>query len=221
MSKFGVFVFVYLLVLSIPIVSASDNNLDISAELIDNYGNRLSTDEKIEIPIEQNLGIHFTIVNSNDLWINVRTLDLRMNAKKDGERFFPISSVDDATSIQELLIPPNNKADFYVILEKYNSLPNNDKIGYWSLNFETTKVSSSAFNSLNLMQDRYFHLDLIKPNNIEFTVIKEKEQLDESKNLLSNLSYEKLDTTEKIMSILTGFIFLGGIAWGIIRKSNN
>ena len=219
MRKICILFFVYLLLLSISTGSASDYGLDISAELIDNYGNRLIFDE--EIPIEQNLAIHFTIVNSNDLWINVRTLDLRINAKKDGERFFPSSSLYDAISIQELSIPPKNKADFYVVLEKYNSLLQNDRIGSWILNFETTMTSSSGFNSLDLTKKNYLPLGIIKPNNIEFTVVKENAHLDKNTNFVSNLSYENLDATEKILSALAAFIFIVGIIWSIIRKLKN
>ena len=182
MRKLSVLFFVFLFFLSISIASASEYNLDINAELVNNKVDNLNLEENI--PLEQNLAIRFTIVNNNNLWINVNNFGISMTANKDGERFFPISSVIDTLIVEKLIIPPQNKAEFYVVLEEYNSLSKNDRIGYWGIKFESTKLSSNGFEASDLTKDGYVPLDLIKPNNIEFTVIKEKAYLDKNTNFV-------------------------------------
>ena len=110
MRKLGVIFFVFLFLLSISIVSASEYNLDVNAELIDNKVDNLNLDGKI--PLEQNIAIRFTIVNNNNLWIKVNNFGISMKANKDGERFFPISSVIDTLIVEQLLIPPQIKLSF-------------------------------------------------------------------------------------------------------------
>lgn len=220
MRKLGVFFFVFLFLLSISIVSASEYNLDVNAELIDNKVDNLNLDGKI--PLEQNIAIRFTIVNNNNLWIKVNNFSISMKANKDGERFFPISSVIDTLIVEQLLIPPQNKAEFYVVLEEYNSLPKNDRIGSWTINFESTQLSSNSFQASDLTKDFFLPLDIIKPNNIEFTVIKEKAYLDENvtffTKLFSILSHYNLDIANNIIDIIVGAFIILGLISGILKK---
>ncbi|WP_406661506.1 hypothetical protein V7O66_03035 [Methanolobus sp. ZRKC3] len=215
MHKFRSFIFVFFILLSISNVHATNYNLEINSELVDNYGTKLNVDK--EIQVEQNLAIHFSVVNKNDLWINVRNLNLRLNANKDSERFIPISSGNDVTLIEELLIPPESQADFYIVLEKYNSLNENDRIGSWVVSFETTETSSNSFSSLDLIKENYLVLNLMKPNNIEFRVIREQAQLDQNIDLPSSLSYENLAATDNIVSIIGGLILIIGTLVGIVK----
>ena len=219
MRKLGVIFFVFLFFSSISIVSASEYNLDINAELVDSKIATLNLDENI--PLEQKLAIRFTIINNNNLWININNFDISIRANKDGERFFPISSVIDTLIVDKLLIPPQNQIEFYVVLEEYNSLSKNDRIGSWAINFESTKLSSNGFEATDLTKVGYLPLDLIKPNNIEFTVIKEKALLDENTNIFTKsgsiLSNYNLETIGTIIGILAGSAFLLGVVSGKLK----
>lgn len=215
MRKLSVLFFIFLFFLSISIASANEFNLDINAELVDNKVDNLNLKENI--PLEQNLAIRFTIVNSNNLWISADNFGIMMTANKDGERFFPISSVIDTLTVEKLVIPPQDKAEFYVVLEEYNLLSKNDRIGSWAIKFESTKPSTDGFEASDLTKDGYVTLYLIKPNNIEFTVIKEKAYLDENTNFLSILSNYNLNTINSIVGIIVGILFILGFLWGIFK----
>ncbi|WP_321431129.1 hypothetical protein [uncultured Methanolobus sp.] len=215
MHQFRSLIFVFLMLLSISNAHANNYNLDINGELVDTSGVLL--EDKDEIPVEQNLAIHFTVINKNDFWINVNNLNIKMSANQDSNRFYPISSGSDTTLIEEVLIPPNKKAGFYVVLEEYNSLNKNERIGNWAISFETTKGSTHGYSSSDLTSMNYFVLDLSKPNNIEFNVIKEEAQLDDSAFSL-NISPDDIATTNNLLGIVVAIIAIGGVLFAKNKK---
>ena len=80
--------------------------------------------------------------------------------------------------ITEIIIPPNSKINLYIILDHYNSLEEDERIGSWLIDLEEQLVGLSYYqeDSLNEIKNKYYNpinLRTSKGNLIQFTVTKE------------------------------------------------
>lgn len=203
---------ILILTFNLQIASAEVYSLDITAELIDGEGKIIKNLN--EIPLNQNLGLHLQLINSNNFWINTGSLQLNFKTTKNGEKFFPLTSslLRDDFLLSDIYIPPNDKTDINVILENYNSLDENDRSGSWEIHFDVYSAGIDCFYSVNFEDMNYVKVEAIKPNNIVFEARNEIPKLDKKSNLpnISDVA-DKLTPVNVILAFFISSLTLVGL----------
>lgn len=172
-----IFLFFISFIVTVSSVSASNHILDFENTLID------SNEQKVDVnsvDVDNYLIIKVTIANPNDFWIKIDSLRWLVKSKKNNDDFDVIFKqeyeVDTITKpTPEIVLSPNSKIDTYIILEKYNLLEKDERIGSWLIDLEGQLEGVKYFNE-NDFTETNFHQDNLetsKGNLIQFTVTKE------------------------------------------------
>lgn len=206
-SKHLIIFFILLLVFLTPIVSAKDYILDFDSELIDGNGKYIDTSNAVSI--ESHLVLHVTLSNPNDFWIDLGSISWNIGASQNSREFEKITSSESMTNV---LIPAKEKIDIYIILDGYNSLDNDERIGVWEIDFEGNINEVEYYYSNNLDKITYptssqIKLNPSKANLIKFEVQKESSQLDKSFDFGRGIS--KINELDPIFKLIGLFVALG------------
>lgn len=196
---------------------AEDYTLDFNAELID--GNKKYVDTKVAVSKERPLILHVTIINPNPFWLQINSISLNMEALQNSKNFEDITKIK---SISNVLIPENEKIDYYINLDGYNSLKSDDRIGSWQIDFEEVTINEVEYYYSNNLEKigyqtiRQIELNPSKPNQIKFEVKKEPSQLNnyfDIGRLLSDI--RELDPLIQLIGLIValGALCLGYLAY--------
>ena len=168
------------------------------------------------VAVDNPLAVKMTITNPNNVWIKIDTLSWKLKSNKNNEEIDVITKQERETdtktkSMTEILIPPRNKKDLYIILDAYNKLDANERIGFWEIDFEE-EVNGISYFKTNILNEEVssfinpINLQTIKPNSIQFTVKKEPKEIP-NYGFINRISGENinplLDSTISILSIIS------------------
>lgn len=176
-KKIG-FILILFIIINVSIVSANTYKLDFENTLIDGNQKKVNTNE--EVGVDYPLAIRVTISNPNNVWIKIDSVEFVVKSYKNNQIFDVIHKqdykVDTKTApMTEILIPPQKTEDIYIILDAYNLLKVDERIGSWEIDLEENVEGIVYFESTNLneINSNSINIETIKGNLIQFTVAKE------------------------------------------------
>lgn len=173
-----IFILVFFIFINISTVSANTYKLDFENTLIDGNQKKVNTYE--EVGVDCPLAIRVTISNPNNVWIKIDSVKFVAKSYKNNQIFDVIHNqdygVDTKTApMTEIYIPPQKTEDIYIILDAYNLLEVDERIGSWEIDLEENVEGIVCFESTNLneINSNSINIETIKGNLIQFTVAKE------------------------------------------------
>ena len=216
------FISILITVSNISNVYANNYILDFENTLIDGNQNNVNTDS---VAADKSLAVKVTIANPNNFWIKIDSLRWAVKSKKNNDDFDVIVKqkydVDTNTKpITEIVIPPNSKINVYIILEEYNLLEEDERIGSWLIDFDEQLEGVKYFNEDNfdVINLRQIDLKTSKGNLVLFTVTKESVKI-------YNIGFLKYipgleDVNPYLNFIVSIIVILGGVL-GLIKWFKN
>lgn len=216
------FISILITVSNISYVYATNYILDFENTLIDGNQNNVNTDS---VAVDKSLAVKVTIANPNNFWIKIDSLWWTVKSKKNNDDFDVIVKqkydVDTNTKpITEIVIPPNSKINVYIILEEYNLLEDDMRIGSWLIDFDEQLEGVKYFNedNFNVINLRQTDLKTSKGNLVLFTVTKEPVKI-------YNIGFLKyipgLEDVNPYLNFIVSIIVIVGGVWGIIKWFKN
>ena len=226
MDKKIIFILAISLLISISTVSALESKLDFDNHLVYENQKDVNTEKGEIVEVDRSLFVRVTMTNPNDYWIKIDSLSWEIISYKNNENVDVITKANQydkdtiTKSETNILIPPQDIKEVYVILDAYNALDESKRIGAWEIDFEGQLDGISYLQRDNLKEIYPSSInknDLIisKANLLEFTVAKEPE-----KNPQYGL-FNKIPGFEDInplIDALISVIALIGAILGIYKK---
>ena len=196
--------------------------MDFENTLIDGNQNNVNTES---VTVDKSLAVKVTIANPNNFWIKIDSLRWTVKSKKNNDDFDVIVKqkydVDTNTKpITEIVIPPNSKINVYIILEGYNLLEEDERMGSWLIDFDEELEGVKYFNEDNfdVINLRQTDLKTSKGNLVQFTVTKEPVKI-------YNIGFLKyipgLEDINPYLNFTVSIIVILGAIFGIIKRFNN
>ena len=196
--------------MGINTVSANEYNLDFKANLIDSNSEDLNSTQ--DILFDKQLAIQVTITNPNNIWIDIKSLTWTSKLVKTNDNF---DNIIVNKEITDLLIPPYEQHDFYIILNKYNKLNTDTKIGQWQINFNKQIKVENAY-STDFEPIGFNEKNIIIANPISFKIT--KPDLNPPDEIVETGFLDRfnpsLDDAYKLVGIVTMVI---GVIIGVIK----
>ena len=183
---------------------ANEYNLDFKANLIDSNSKDLNSTQ--DILFDKQLAIRVSITNPNNIWININSLTWTSTLFKTNDHF---EDIVVNKYLKDILIPPYKQHDFYIILNKYNKLNTDTKIGQWQINFnKQIKVENAYSTDFELLG--FSEKNIIIANPISFKIVKPDinppDEIVET-GFLGRFN-PSLDETSQLVAIVTSIILV-------------
>ena len=216
--------FIISVFISIYTVSATEFKLDFENHLV--YENQKDVNIGKSVAVDRSLLVRVTITNPNDFWIEIDSLSWKIKSYRNNEEFDVITKenqyyTDTITKPNtNVLIPPQNVIEVYVLLDAYNALGEGKRIGVWEIDFEEQLdgISYLQRDNLEKINPRYpykINLKTSKANLLKFTVVKEPEKNPQHGFLNKIPGFEDIDP---FINTIGSIIAVIGAIYGLYKR---